>query len=251
MTLKKRIKKAIKVLLDLNVKHSQPRDFDRYDRDYSDFENEVFKEVSPFTMTGHVRVISLLRSINYLNKNKIEGAIVECGVWKGGSIMAALKALNNDKLVREVYLYDTFEGMSEPTEVDKNENGKLAKQIIDEDNFQKCISNLDEVMQNVKSTGYPSDNLHFIKGKVEDTIPNKIPDKIALLRLDTDWYESTLHELNNLFPLLVKDGVLIIDDYGHWNGCKKAVDEYFSNLTTPYFMHRVDYTCRLIIKKGS
>ena len=250
MTLIKRIKKAIKILLNSDVSKIQPVHFKGYGRDYNDFENKVFKEVSPFTMTGHIRVISLLRSVEYLNKNKIEGAIVECGVWKGGSVMAALKALEKDDFLRDVYLYDTFEGMSEPTEVDKNQIGKLAEQVIDEDDFQKCISSLDDVIKNVKSTGYPTDNLHFIKGKVEDSIPNEMPKKIALLRLDTDWYESTLHELNHLFPLLVKDGVLIIDDYGHWNGCRKAVDEYFSNLDTPYFMHRVDYTCRLIIKKG-
>ena len=100
------------------------------------------------------------------------------------------------------------------------------------------------------STGYLKEKINLIQGSVEKTLPLNKPDEpIALLRLDTDWYKSTKHELNILFPLLNEGGVLIIDDYGHWKGAKKAVDEYFSNLNDKYYMHRIDYTGRMLIKK--
>ena len=77
-------------------------------------------------------------------------------------------------------------------------------------------------------------------------IPKYLPGEIALLRLDTDWYKSTQHELIHLYPLLVGSGVLIIDDYGHWQGAKKAVDEYFSD--KKILLNRIDYTGRISIK---
>jgi hypothetical protein len=85
-------------------------------------------------------------------------------------------------------------------------------------------------------------------GKVEDTIPADIPEKIALLRLDTDWYESTKHELIHLFPRLQKGGVLIIDDYGFWKGARKAVDEYFAENNIQILLNRIDDTGRMAIK---
>src|SRR5207344_857055 len=109
-----------------------------------------------------------------------------------------------------------------------------------------CRAGFDEVVRNLASTGYPSDRLHFIRGRVEDTIPAGAPEKIALLRLDTDWYESTRHELTHLFPRLSTHGVLIIDDYGHWQGARRAVDEYFS--ATPILLNAIDFTARIAVK---
>ena len=109
------------------------------------------------------------------------------------------------------------------------------------------MSLLEEVEKNMKSSGYPAENLVFIKGKVEETIPGNIPSSISLLRLDTDWYESTRHELNNLYPLIEKNGVLIVDDYGAWQGARRAVDEYFTNMPSS-FLGRIDYTGRILIK---
>lgn len=111
-----------------------------------------------------------------------------------------------------------------------------------------CLSPLDETKQNVFSAGYPKDKIHFIKGKVEDTIPENMPKQIALLRLDTDWYESTKHELTHLFLLLQPNGVLIIDDYGHWKGARKAVDEYIPDKNIRILLNRIDYTGRIAIK---
>lgn len=220
---------------------------------YSDFnieERSIVEQVKAYTMTSPERIVSLIRAIDYVEANAIEGSIVECGVWKGGSVMAALLALKQH--YRTVYLYDTFEGMSEPTQEDKSYKGESAtKAFMNKDEYWEriaCYSTLDEVKKNIRKVGYPEDKIKFIQGKVENTIPSTIPKKIAVLRLDTDWYESTMHEMIHLFPRLVSGGVIIIDDYGHWEGCKKAVDEYISKNNIKLLLNRIDYTGRVGIK---
>ncbi len=111
-----------------------------------------------------------------------------------------------------------------------------------------AYSALEEVKHNLLSTGYPAERISFIKGKVEETIPLNAPPQIALLRLDTDWYESTYHELVHLFPRLSSGGILIIDDYGHWKGARKAVDKYFSENKLDLLLHRIDYSGRICVK---
>ena len=220
---------------------------------YSDFTAEelrIIERVKAYTMTSPERIVSLLRAINYIEESNIEGSIVECGVWKGGSMMAALLALKGQ--TRDIYLYDTFEGMSEPTKEDKSYKNESAKEaFLNKDDYWKrieCYSTLEEVEHNIYNVGYPKNKINFIQGKVEETIPETIPEKIAILRLDTDWYESTMHEMVHLFPKLVPGGVIIIDDYGHWKGCKKAVDEYISNNNIKLLLNRIDYTGRIGIK---
>ena len=168
------------------------------------------------------------------------------------AVAEALKYSNNTK--RNLYLYDTFEGMPPPTEDDKTFDGKAAAELLEsntakEENLVWAYSPLEAVKQAMNTTGYPADKIHFVKGKVEDTIPKQIPSTIALLRLDTDWYESTKHELVHLFPLLVPGGVLIIDDYGHWQGARKAVDEYFEINKIRILLGRIDETGRIAIKQ--
>ena len=100
----------------------------------------------------------------------------------------------------------------------------------------------------MQSTGYPSELIKFVKGKVEETLSIYKPEKIALLRLDTDWYESTKTELEELYDNVVSKGVIIIDDYGHWEGCRKAVDEFIKKRNLCVLLNRIDYTGRLIVK---
>ena len=166
---------------------------------------------------------------------------------------AALTFLKNDDTSRELFLYDTFEGMTPPTEQDVDCFGGKADQLLKQQSKNDpksvwCVSRIDEVRKHMATTAYPMQKVHLIEGKVEETIPQKIPDKIALLRLDTDWYESTRHELVHLYPRLVSGGVLIIDDYGHWQGCRRAVDEYFSENDIHVLLNRIDYTGRICIK---
>jgi O-methyltransferase len=221
--------------------------------DVSEEDRKIIEMVRPFTMTSMESLIALIGAVRYIIRSGISGDIAECGIWRGGSMMAVALVLKAEKdMSRNLYLYDTFEGMSEPTMIDKSYDGTLAKMQLDRKTKQKgkvwCYCGLDEVKVNLNFTGYPPDQMHFVKGKVEATIPQTAPTTLALLRLDTDWYESTKHELKYLFPLLNERGVLIVDDYGHWQGAKLAVDEYFSSQPRQYYLHRIDYTGRLLVK---
>jgi len=204
----------------------------------------------PFTMTGRERMYALWQGIRYIHRSGIEGDIVECGVWRGGSSLVAALALDQVGDKRGMWLYDTFEGMAPPTDQDVDYSGRPAEQILAEiprdpgaDNVW-AYATLEDVRQNMGLAD--SRAIEYVAGKVEDTIPARTPDKIALLRLDTDWYESTRHELEQLYPLLARGGVLIIDDYGHWQGAKRAVDEFFDG--RPELLNRIDYSGRLAIK---
>ncbi|MBL0744035.1 TylF/MycF/NovP-related O-methyltransferase [Chryseolinea lacunae] len=221
--------------------------------DIGAFEAEVFGKVTPYTMTSIDRVKCLIDSVNYITKNRIEGDFVECGVWKGGSVMAMAYTLIESKdTSRKIHLYDTFDGMSAPTDMDEDLKGVKASERLasesKETSWGWAYSPIDEVQKNIASTGYPASNFNFIKGKAEDTIPSNVPSKIALLRLDTDWYESTRVEMEYLFPRLAKGGILIIDDYGHWKGCRKAIDEYLEKNKIQIFLSRIDYTGRVAVK---
>lgn len=220
--------------------------------DLSAAEKAILQRVRPFTMTSVDRQASLLHAVRHVSATGIAGDIVECGVWRGGSMMvAALKLLELEGGQRSLYLYDTYEGMPPPTGVDERFDGVTARQQLD--NTPKgegtwCYAGLDDVRQNLFSTGYPREKLHFVRGKVEETIPGTVPERIALLRLDTDWYESTVHELKHLYPRLQPGGILILDDYGHWQGARKAVDEFLEAHDRGAYLHRIDYSGRMLIK---
>jgi hypothetical protein len=207
----------------------------------------------PFTMTSTERLYSLYSAVRFAISTGLPGDFVECGVWKGGSVMMMALALKSLGVTdRNIYLFDTFEGMTAPTEIDADLAGRQAADLLakgDRDqNWFWAYSPIDEVRANLEKTGYPMERFIFVRGDVLETIPANGPETIAILRLDTDWYETTRHELEHFFPRLAVRGVLIIDDYGHFKGARKAVDEYFETLPDKYFMHRVDYTGRLLIK---
>jgi O-methyltransferase len=215
-------------------------------------EAEIFRVVSRFTLTGRTRVLYLVRATKYIVENSIPGDFVECGVWRGGSMMAVALTLQRlGDATRKLYLYDTFAGMSQPSEKDIRFDGVRADQLI-ETVFKNasawCYADKEEVRKNLLATGYPEKKFVLVEGRVEETIPDTLPSQICLLRLDTDWYESTRHELTHLYPRLVTNGVLIIDDYGHWLGSKQATDEYFDQLCRRPSLHRVDYSCRATVK---
>jgi O-methyltransferase len=210
----------------------------------------LFRQVQPYTMTSAERLYALHKAVIYTIGKGLPGAFVECGVWKGGSSMMIALTLRQLGITdRDLYLYDTFEGMSTPTENDVSIVGDKADVMLEQNDKSAGIwaySALEEVKANMQITGYPADRIHYVKGKVEDTIPGVIPASIALLRLDTDWYESTRHELIHLYPLLASQGMMIIDDFGHWEGAKKAVMEYFEG--QPLLLNRLDYTGRSMLK---
>jgi hypothetical protein len=212
---------------------------------------EIIASVAELTMTSPERILALCNAVQYLVRNNIDGDFVECGVWRGGSMAAVAKTLMQDHATeRRLWMYDTFEGMSPPTEMDVDFLGQTAQHLMDvQDSADAssvwCCSPLEQVKLTMSQTGYPLEQVHFVEGKVEQTLQLHAPDRIALLRLDTDWYESTRCELEHLFPRLFPGGVLIIDDYGHWDGCRRAVDEYFEKNQIPMLLNRIDYTGRI------
>ncbi|MBI9102130.1 MAG: class I SAM-dependent methyltransferase [Spirochaetales bacterium] len=226
---------------------------------------EIWDRVKPFTMTSAERGYGLYKGVEYLHANKISGALVECGVWKGGSCMLmALSFMARGEMDRLLYLYDTFTGMTEPTDEDVIawNNLSVSRKMAEEkragrDSFGSWAVGFEDVRQNILSIGYPEERLCMISGDVEKTLKTdpfnqEIPEKIALLRLDTDWYESTKAELEILYPKLVPGGILVIDDYGHFKGARRAVDEYFEGLPAGArpFLSRLDYTGRMAVKPG-
>ena len=218
-------------------------------------ERDLMNAVQPFTGTSIQRVIALADAVKYITQAKIQGDIVECGVWRGGSMMVVAKTLVAlGDTSRDLYLFDTFEGMTAPTDKDVMFDGTPAAQLLAETEKKEgggnywCVASIEDVRRNMESTGYPMAKVHLVKGRVEDTIPAQGPNKIALLRLDTDWYESTKHELDHYYPRLSQNGVLIIDDYGHWQGSRRAVDEFFGTLPFRPLMSRIDYSGRMLLK---
>ncbi len=211
-------------------------------------------------MTSVARLQALVDAVRYCASRGVSGAFVECGVWRGGSVLAMLLTLQElGQVDRDVYLFDTFQGMTAPTEHDVSRldppalaEWKAARArgerpwpgLFGPDQFDETT-----VRETVLATGYPPERLRFVRGPVEQTIPGHAPVEIALLRLDTDWYGSTRHELEHLYPRLAEAGVLIIDDYGHWEGARQAVDEYFASHGAPLLLNRIDYTGRIAVKQ--
>lgn len=225
----------------------------------SDADRRIIERAAPFTMTSTERLLALIDAVRYCVVRGLEGAFVECGVWRGGSVLAMILTLQEVGADdRDIYLYDTFQGMTEPTEHDVSwqdasalEEWNIAREASDRpwaEIFGSQAFDEQSVRETLHATGYPPSRLHLVPGPVEATIPAHGPGSVALLRLDTDWYESTRHELRHLYPLLVSAGVLIIDDYGHWKGARKAVDEYFAAEAEPPLLHRIDYTGRIGVK---
>jgi O-methyltransferase len=217
-------------------------------------DRRIVERATPYTMTSVARIQAVIDAVRYCEARGIPGDFAECGVWRGGSVLAMILTLQDlGAEPRDIHLYDTFEGMTKPGEEDgaalagwlgtRDGDGRAWPELFGADVFSE-----EGVRQTLLATGYPADRLHFVRGPVEETIPGHLPGPLALLRLDTDWYESTRHELEHLYPLLGDGGVLIIDDYGHWEGARRAVDEYFASHARPLLLNRIDYTGRVAIK---
>jgi len=216
----------------------------------------IAAKVQPYTMTmreGPDAAYALFQAVRYAVTNKIPGAIAECGVWRGGSMMLAALALKHfGDQGREFYLYDTYEGMTRPDAVDVDFDGNSMQ-----DAWHKAQSAgqqigyggaVETVRSYLKTTGYPMEKMHFVAGDVLETIPATLPETIAILRLDTDWYKSTLHELTHLYDRITPGGVMIIDDYGWCRGARQATDEFFAGRDFKPLLQRLNQGARLLIK---
>lgn len=244
------IKKFFKLNQEPNLKKLIP--------EITDEEINLIHEFGQHSMTPLLRRWAVIQSLHYINKKEIIGDIVECGIWRGGSLFLARRVQDKyySGVKRNFYGFDTFEGMSKPSIHDYNNKGVSAISIYNKlkdtrergeaSNFARA--SLEDVTSSAKLFFNDINCMKFIKGKVENSLleSSNLPEKISLLRLDTDWYESTLIELEILYPKLAKGGILILDDYGDWLGSKKAVDEYFAGRNV--FKSRVDNACRLYMK---
>jgi hypothetical protein len=210
--------------------------------DLDDEAKEIIRLVRPYTMTSPDKLFALITSVRHLVRVGLDGAILECGVWRGGSMHAVARTLAGlGCLDRELYLFDTFAGMTEPTDKDVKAGGKPAASLLaaaDKSANVWAIASREDVEEGLATLPYPRERFHLVEGPVEETVPGRAPERIALLRLDTDWYESTRHELEHLYDRLVPGGVLIIDDYGTWEGSKQATDEFLAKLAAPPLMLR-------------
>ncbi len=203
--------------------------------DYDDEAKQILTAVRPYTMTSNEKLYALVTAVRYVVDAGIEGDLVECGVWRGGSMHAVARTLLSKGVSdRHLHLFDTFSGMTEPTEKDVSLHvGKSAAELLEtssRDSHTWAVASRDDVEQGLATLDYPQELFHLVEGPVEQTIPDGAPHRIALLRLDTDWYESTRHELEHLYDRLQPGGVLIIDDYGSWQGSKQATDEFIAGL---------------------
>lgn len=218
----------------------------QYLRDMDDEFTSIWGEVKQHTMISPERGWALTEAVRYVARAHIPGDIVECGVWKGGACLLASFILHSVEPYTErlIWLYDTFKGMVKP-----GVNDRIASsgQALTERGAEGWWAiDIDEVRSLMRKSPLDEGTFNFVAGAVAETLEFSVPQKIAILRLDTDWYESTLKELEVLYPRLSKGGVLIVDDYGHFTGAKKAVDEYFER--QPVLLHRSDYTGRVVVK---
>lgn len=213
-------------------------------------EAEMVKLCKPYSLASQERILAVRHAAEYVARARVPGAFVECGVYRGGcSMAAAYTFLQAGRSDIDIYLYDTYAGMPPAGPQDVHaEKGSPAAEMFPENGGAWDAASYEEVAANMARTGYPAGKVHQIKGMVEDTVPGQAPERIAILRLDTDWYASTRHEMEHLFPRLARGGVLIIDDYGHWAGSRQAVDEYFEANGVHMLLGRTDYTGRMGVK---
>lgn len=207
---------------------------------------------SELSMASAERLFATVMACRYVCEHAIEGDFVECGVWRGGNALIAADVFRRLAPARKVYLFDTFAGMTEPTAADVSRGGAGAqeqyREMSKDDHNEWCYASLEEVQASFRARELLPQAV-FVQGDVAQTLRDaqRLPARISVLRLDTDWYESTRLELELLYPLLQPGGVLTVDDYGYWGGARKAVDEYFAARARPFF-HYVDHTARTAIK---
>lgn len=190
----------------------------------------IFERFAHATMVNWPGCYQSYQAACYVADAQIPGAVVECGVWQGGvsAVMAEALAAAGDT-DRPFYLFDSFEGIPEPGGYDFRVFQPEVRALdlySQRDDWGKAAPA--ELAETLSLCSYPQDRFHIVAGDVLKTLPDQAPDQIALLRLDTDWFDSTRHEMQHLYPRLSPGGVLIVDDYWYWDGARQAVDQYLN-----------------------
>jgi O-methyltransferase len=198
-------------------------------------EKRVFKIVLPHTLVGTQRVRNLYGLAQRIEEEKIPGDVVECGVYNGGTAAVLARTASHSQMGRTVWLFDSFQGMPQTTERD----GVQAKEYVG-----KVLGSPEQVQELLRKVGADLNRVKIIQGFFEDSFPKVQIPQIALFNIDADWYESVKLCLEKFYDSVVQDGFIAIDDYGHWPGCRQAVDEFFKSRGLAYELQEVDYTAR-------
>ena len=196
-------------------------------------EKRITKIVLPYTLVGPERVHNLFVLAQRVEEEKIPGDVVECGVCNGGSAAILARFATRSRLNRTIWLLDSFQGMPETT----CEDGDAAKTHIG-----KEVGDPARVSKVLRDVCANMSRVRILPGWFQDTFPSVSASQIALLNIDADWYESVKLCLETFYDRVVPGGFISFDDYGHWPGCRKAVDEFFQARELPYKLHEVDYT---------
>lgn len=194
-------------------------------------DDEIITIVRPYTSVSHERLQNVLTLVERVVNENIPGDLAEVGVWKGGLLMAMALKCKQLGVTRTIHAYDTFSGMTPPGAEDIDLDGRPASSML---SSVKCEASLTDVITAVNQVNYPSIMYHV--GDITKADVSRFPP-FALLRLDTDWYESTRFELAHMEPRVSLGGFIIVDDYGHWKGSRRAVDEF-----SPPALNPIDYT---------
>lgn len=223
---------------------------DKLERRLREFDPEAratIERVGPYTMLSPDALFAWIEAVRYVERAGIPGDLVECGVWRGGAMMAAALTLRQlGSASRRLWLYDTFSGMTRPGGQDVDLLGEedpasiFAACRTGPDSSTWCEASAADVRANLALTDYPVEHFVLVPGKVEETLPGAAPERVAALRLDTDWYESTRHEMEHLMPRLAAGGVLVVDDYFRWAGNRLAVDEWLARSGVVMLLTKVD-----------
>ncbi len=216
-------------------------------------DTDLLNAVQGLSMTSKIAQWEFIRALRDLHARDVPGDLVECGVWRGGNLCLAGLVRKELGFDRTIWAYDTFAGMTAPTEFDNKpfDGVDTAQKFTDlerDGHNEWCYAAIKDVSDNFKRVVGSDTGLNLIEGPVQETLldANNLPEKIAMLRLDTDFYDSTKAEMEILYPRLSTGGILIIDDYGEWAGARKAVDEYFND--SRVWLQRVTQSVRMMIK---
>ena len=238
----------------LRESRSANGEYPRLHYDDEDSARAAIAVVDDHTMVSYQRLVTLWQQVRYLDTAQIDGCLVECGTWRGGSsALMALAHLHSGAASRRLHMFDSFEGLPQP---DARTDGESAVRYAAGNasaaltSIGQCVASIEDVRHLIHDVvGYPTELTQYHVGWFQQTVPADAAQvrAIALLRLDGDWYESTRICLQHLYPLVSSRGIVVIDDYGHWEGCRRAVDEFFGTLTTKPFLNHIDSTGRYVI----
>jgi len=257
--IKQSIKRALS-LTGIEVRRKANHDYDRVAPvEFSKADLDVLDFVTGqrFTMGSRERVVATINACKHAVQAGIEGDFVECGVWRGGNSIAAKLTFENYGSDKKVWLFDTFTGMTPPTEHDTTRFSEksAAERFVEAQTREHndwCFASLEDVQANFKAAGTNMGGVRFVAGDVMKTLADgsNLPEALSVLRLDTDFYDSTKAELETLYPRLSIGGSLLIDDFGHWDGARRAVEEYVATLPprSRPLLNYTDYSGRMGIK---